>query len=66
MGAQELFVETVQGRLDGTDLHQYINTVAIVFDHIAYAANLAFDAIESTNEAAVFFAVFVAIFVLHA
>ena len=50
MLAQELLVERIQGRLDGTDLSQDINTIAIVFDHFFHAPYLAFDAVQTGNE----------------
>ena len=50
MLAQEFLIERIQCRLDGTDLSQDINTVAVVFDHLSHTPYLALDAVQAGNE----------------
>jgi hypothetical protein len=61
MLAQEFLIERIQCRLDGTDLSQDINAVAVVFDHLSHTPYLALDAVQAGNERFILFALFVAI-----
>src|SRR5450755_2002036 len=47
---EQLQGERIQRRLHGTDLGQNVDAVAILGDHLAYTANLAFDAAQTLGQ----------------
>ena len=59
--AQELLVERIQCRLDGTDLSQDINTITIIFDHLSHSPYLTFNTVQPGNKRFILFALFIAI-----
>ena len=50
MVLEQLQRERVERRLDGTDLRQHVDAVAVLVDHAADAAHLALDAVEALGK----------------
>src|SRR3954470_1176883 len=50
MGLQKLIFDFAQGGLDGLDLRQDVDAIAIIFDHADNAADLALDAGEPLDQ----------------
>ena len=63
---EQFLVERIERRLDGADLREDVDAVAVILDHLADAADLSLDAPQARDEALVFLAVLVAVLVLDA
>ena len=50
MAREQLLVECVHSRVHRRRLNQYVRTVGVVFQHIANAANLPLDSIQTMNQ----------------
>lgn len=61
---EQFLVERIERRLDGADLREDVDAVAVILDHLADAADLSLDAPQARDEALVFLAVLVAVLVL--
>ena len=63
---EQFLVEGIECRLDGADLCEDIDAVAVLLDHLADAADLALNAPQARDKAFVLLAVLIAVFMLDA
>ena len=63
---EQFLVEGIECRLDGADLCEDIDAVAVLLDHLADAADLALNAPQARDKAFVLLAVLVTVFMFDA